>query len=47
MPLVVLTIFFGLYPAPILNVSAATVDLLIGNYNAALAAAGKLAMIGP
>jgi NADH-quinone oxidoreductase subunit M len=47
MPLVILTIFFGVYPAPILDVTAASVDLLVGNYHAALAAAGKLAMVGP
>jgi NADH-quinone oxidoreductase subunit M len=47
MPLVILTIFFGVYPAPILDVTAASVDLLVGNYNAALAAAGRLAMVGP
>jgi NADH-quinone oxidoreductase subunit M len=47
MPLVVLTIFFGVYPAPILDVTAASVDQLVGNYKAALAAAGKLAMVGP
>ena len=35
-PLVALTIFFGVYPAPILDVTAASVDQLIGNYQAAL-----------
>ena len=38
-PLVVLTIFFGFYPAPILDASAASVDALIKNFNASLAAA--------
>jgi NADH-quinone oxidoreductase subunit M len=38
-PLVVLTILFGFYPAPILDASAASVDALIKNYHTALAAA--------
>jgi NADH-quinone oxidoreductase subunit M len=46
-PLVVLAIFFGFYPAPVMNVTAAAVDNLIGNYQAALAAAGKLAVAVP
>jgi NADH-quinone oxidoreductase subunit M len=46
-PLVALTIFFGIYPAPIMNVTAATVDHLIGNYTAALSAAGRLAVVLP
>ena len=37
-PLVVLTILFGFYPMPIFNVTAASVDALVANYNAALAA---------
>jgi len=37
-PLVVLTILFGFYPAPLLDVMAASVDNLISDYNAALAA---------
>jgi NADH-quinone oxidoreductase subunit M len=44
-PLVLLTIFFGFYPAPIMNVTAAAVDQLVGNYQAALSAAGKLASL--
>jgi NADH-quinone oxidoreductase subunit M len=44
-PLVVLTIFFGFYPAPIMNVTAAAVDNLVSNYQAALSAAGKLAAV--
>jgi NADH-quinone oxidoreductase subunit M len=35
-PLVALTILFGVYPAPILDVTAASVDQLIANYQAAL-----------
>ena len=46
-PLAALTVFFGFYPAPIMNVTAATVDHLIGNYTAALSAAGKLAAVLP
>jgi NADH-quinone oxidoreductase subunit M len=38
-PLVVLAIFFGFYPAPIMNVTAASVDQLLANYQAALSAA--------
>ena len=38
-PLVLLTIFFGFYPAPLLDVSAASVEALIKNYHASLAAA--------
>jgi NADH-quinone oxidoreductase subunit M len=37
-PLVVLTLFFGVHPQPIIDSSAASVDLLIKNYDAALAA---------
>ncbi|HWJ71631.1 MAG TPA: NADH-quinone oxidoreductase subunit M [Kaistia sp.] len=43
-PLVVLTIFFGVYPTPIFHVTSASVDNLITNYQAALSAAGKLAV---
>jgi len=38
-PLVVLTILFGFYPAPLLDVTVASVDRLISNYEAAIAAA--------
>ena len=38
-PLIVLTIFYGVYPMPILDVTASAVDNLIAQYNAALAAA--------
>ena len=44
-PLVALTIFFGFYPAPVMNVTAAAVDQLVSNYQAALSAAGKLAAV--
>jgi NADH-quinone oxidoreductase subunit M len=46
-PLVVLAIFFGFYPAPVMNVTAAAVDQLVSNYQAALAGAGKLAAAVP
>ena len=45
-PLVVLAIVFGFYPAPVMNVTAAAVDNLIANYQAALSAAGQLAVAG-
>jgi len=38
-PLVVLTILFGFYPAPVLDVSATSVEALIKGFNASLAAA--------
>jgi NADH-quinone oxidoreductase subunit M len=43
-PLVVLTILFGVYPAPIMDVTAASVDQLIENYQAAIESAGSLAL---
>ncbi len=39
-PLIALTILFGVYPQPILDVTAASVDQLIGDYQAALETAG-------
>jgi len=47
MPLVILVILFGVYPFPIMDVTAAAVDQLVGNYQAALAAAGQLAQAAP
>lgn len=38
-PIAVLVIFFGVYPAPVFDVTAASVDALINNYQAALEAA--------
>jgi len=35
-PLIVLVIFFGFYPAPILDTTAAAVDNLVANYSAAV-----------
>ena len=46
-PLALLAIFFGFHPGPIMDVTAASVDQLVANYNAALSAAGKLAAITP
>jgi len=39
LPLVILTILFGFYPSPILDLSAAAVTQLVNNYEAAVAAA--------
>ena len=36
-PLVILTIVFGVYPKPVLDLSAASVTQLIDNYQHALA----------
>ncbi len=46
-PLVVLTLLFGFYPAPILDVSATSVETLIKNFKASLAAAehAQLALV--
>jgi NADH-quinone oxidoreductase subunit M len=44
-PLVVLTILFGVYPAPVMDVTAVSVENLINNYEAALAAADKVALL--
>ena len=34
-PLVILTLFFGFYPAPVFDVTAASVKKLVKNYEAA------------
>ena len=44
-PLGVLTIFFGVYPAPVFNATAASVDLLLKNYTSALGAAHTVALL--
>ncbi len=44
-PLIVLTIFFGVYPAPVMNVIAVSSEHLISNYNTALAAAHSAAQV--
>ena len=40
-PLVIGTIFFGLYPKPLLDLSAASVEQLVENYHRVLETAGK------
>ena len=45
-PLVALTILFGVYPQPIIDVTAASVDQLIANYQAALARAAETSVAG-
>ncbi len=40
-PLLVLVIFYGVYPAPVLSVTAASVDNLVNNYTAAQSAQAK------
>ena len=44
-PLVVLTILFGIYPKPVLDLSAASVSQLLENYNRALGAAKAAALL--
>jgi NADH-quinone oxidoreductase subunit M len=43
-PLVILTIFYGVYPAPVFDVTAASVDALLNQYSAALQAAQSVAL---
>ncbi len=44
-PLIALTILFGVYPAPIFDATAASVELLVNNYSAALQAAHDVALM--
>ena len=44
-PLVLVTIFYGIYPAPVLNASEASVQALVVKAQAAIAAAGKVAVL--
>ncbi len=44
-PLAVLTILFGIFPQPVLNLSAAAVTQLLENYNKALSAAKTAALL--
>jgi NADH-quinone oxidoreductase subunit M len=44
-PLVVLTILFGVYPKPLLDLSAASVTALVQQYHAALGVAAKTAVL--
>jgi NADH-quinone oxidoreductase subunit M len=46
-PLVVLTLLFGFYPAPILNMSEVAVNALVESYNQANATAGKAVAVLP
>jgi NADH-quinone oxidoreductase subunit M len=43
-PLVVLTIFYGVYPAPVLDVTAESVKALVENVNASINAAQTAAV---
>ena len=45
-PLIALVIFFGVYPSPVFDVTEASVQNLINNYQAAIEAAGSLAAAG-
>ena len=45
-PLVLLTLLFGLYPKPVLDMSAASVTQLLDNYNQALGAAKTVTLLG-
>jgi NADH-quinone oxidoreductase subunit M len=42
-PLVILTVLFGVWPAPVLDMSAASVDGVLNSTQAAIEAAGKMA----
>ena len=45
MPLVALTVLFGFYPKPVLDVSAASVQQLVSNYNTAVTAVKAAALL--
>jgi NADH-quinone oxidoreductase subunit M len=42
-PLAVLTVFFGVYPMPVFNVTTASVQHMLGSYTAAIEAASSVA----
>jgi len=44
-PLVILTIWFGVYPKPVLDISAASVQLLVNNYATAVTAVKAAALL--
>jgi NADH-quinone oxidoreductase subunit M len=44
-PLVLVTIFYGVYPSPVLNATEASVQQLVTKAQAAIAAAGKVAFV--
>jgi NADH-quinone oxidoreductase subunit M len=45
MPLVALTILFGFYPKPVLDISASSVQQLVNNYHTAMTTAVKAAAL--
>ena len=45
MPLVALTILFGVWPKPVLDMSAASVQQLVNNYNSAATAVKAAALL--
>jgi NADH-quinone oxidoreductase subunit M len=45
MPLVVLTILFGVYPKPVLDMSASSVQQLVNNYASAVTAVKAAALV--
>jgi NADH-quinone oxidoreductase subunit M len=45
MPLMALTVLFGFYPKPVLDVSAASVQQLVNNYNTAVTAVKAAALL--
>ena len=44
-PIAVLTVFFGVYPMPVFNVTAASVERLLNSYTAAVQAASNVASV--
>jgi NADH-quinone oxidoreductase subunit M len=44
-PLVILTILFGIYPKPVLDISAASVEHLVSNYSHAITAVKAAALV--
>lgn len=44
-PLILVTVFYGVYPAPILNASEASVQAMLTKVTAAIAGAGKVALL--
>jgi NADH-quinone oxidoreductase subunit M len=44
-PLVALSIYFGVYPKPVLDMSAASVQLLVNNYTTAVTAVKAAALM--
>jgi NADH-quinone oxidoreductase subunit M len=46
-PLVLLTIYYGFHPQPVIDSSAVAIEALIKNYDAALAATKTAALVLP